>query len=123
MRTLTTFAALTLSLLGAVATVGAQDLGALLQTPPPEDLQAYAEQIQAEVAAIRGLDFNRPINVQNQSFEEFGQYLDKQLAEEIPPEIADNFDAIVRKLGLYRGPEIVDMRATMKLMMQSQAAA
>jgi hypothetical protein len=123
MRTLTTFAALTLSLLLAVATVGAQDLDPLLPTTPPEDPQAYAEQIQAEVAAIRGLDFNRPVRVENQSFEEFGRYLDTQLAEEIPPEIADNFDAIARKLGLYRGPEIVDMRATMKLMMQSQAAA
>ena len=39
MRTLTTFAGLTVSLLWASA-LGAQDLGALVETPPPEDLQA-----------------------------------------------------------------------------------
>jgi hypothetical protein len=122
MRTLMTLAGLMLSMLWAGA-AGGQGLGALGQGAPPEDLQAYAQKIQAEIAAIRGLEFKRPLKVENQSIDDFGAYLDKQLAEDIPAEIADNFDAIVRKLGLYRGPKIEDMRATMKLLLQSQAAA
>lgn len=85
--------------------------------------QAYADVIQEEVAAIRGLPFKKEITAQNQSQDDFDLYLDQQLKKQIPGDRAKYYGKIVRTLGLHRGPQIGDMLDMTKSVMKSQAAA
>ena len=85
--------------------------------------QAYADQIQSEVAEIRGLEFKRSISVEHQSLDDFEVYLDAQLAKQMPEQRVKHFGKVVKKLGLYRGPEIEDLNAMIKMVMKSQAGA
>ena len=63
------------------------------------------------------------MKVENQSTADFGNYLDRMLDLQIPKKLAANYGKVVKKLGLYRGPEIEDLKAMAKKVMQSQAAA
>jgi hypothetical protein len=88
-----------------------------------QDLQSLVTQVHRDVEEIRGLKFKREIKAQNQSVADFGDYLDSVLELQIPDRLAHNYGRIVRKLGLYRGPEIQDLRSMAKKVMQTQAAA
>ena len=92
-------------------------------TPAAPDPVAFAAEISKEVADIRGLPFKRSVGVEIQSQEAFGKYLDKNLDEAVPEALVRHYGKIVRKLGLYRGPEIADFRTVMKGVMTSQAGA
>lgn len=100
---------------------------AAAQFPAPGDAvvdpQALADRIQAEVAEIRGLAFVRPVKVENQSQEEFAIFLERQVAELVPPSIAEHYGTIVRKVGLYRGTADLEFEGLMKGVMTSQVAA
>lgn len=96
---------------------GAQPDPAALEPDP------LAEQIQREVAEIRGLPFKQPVRMATQSIEDFGRYLDSRIEQALPPATAQHYGKIVQKLGLYRGPEIEDGGALMKTVATSQAAA
>lgn len=79
--------------------------------------------IQDAIAEIRGKPFRSPVPAEKQSLEDFRAYLERELDRQIPPEISRDYDAIVRALGLYRGPRIDDYRAMATSVMLSQAAA
>ena len=90
---------------------------------PTIDPVALAARVQLDVEAIRGLPFKHAIPLAKQSPEEFGEHLDKEMVEAVPEAVSDHFGKIVRRLGLYRGPEIEDFRGMMRTVMTSQAAA
>jgi hypothetical protein len=113
--------ALGLLALFAVRNLCAQDTAPATQ--PPVDPVALAAKVQQDVEAIRGLPFKHPIPLAKQSPEDFGRYLDREMTEAVPEAVSEHFGKIVRRLGLYRGPEIQDFRGMMRTVMTSQAAA
>jgi hypothetical protein len=90
---------------------------------PQADLQVIADRIAGEIEQIRGLHFKQPVRVESQSIASFGEYVSRELDEEIPQSIRDNYGTIVRTLGLYRGPPIEDFASTMETVMTSQVGA
>ncbi|MEO8314307.1 MAG: hypothetical protein ABI645_05875, partial [Pseudomonadota bacterium] len=78
--------------------------------PAAADPLEIATRIQKEVVQLRGLPFKKPVPMETQTAEGLGQRMDKELAEAVPTVMAEHFDKIVRRLGLYRGPEIKDYR-------------
>jgi len=110
---------LVLVALGTPGFVAAQ----LPQAEPAPDPQALADRIQGEVAEIRGLPFVRPVTAQSQSPEDFAQYLQRELESVVPPTIAEHYNDIVRKVGLYRGEKDLELTELMKGVMTSQVAA
>lgn len=86
-------------------------------------LESRVARIESQVAEIRGLPFKEEIGVEHQSLDDFGKYLDAELGRQIPEEKNAIYGLVVKKLGLYRGPELTDLRTTVKQMMTSQAAA
>lgn len=66
-------------------------------------LDELAEQVQAKVAAIRGREYKQATRVRQITFEQSRQFLREQLAT--LPKI-DHYWAVVRTLGLYRGPDL-----------------
>ena len=89
---------------------------------PTADAQRTADAIAAEVAGIRGLPL-RAVPVETQSPERFGEYVRGRIDEAVPPSLSGHYDAIVRTLGLYRGPRIDDFPTLMSSVMASQAGA
>lgn len=89
----------------------------------PENLQSQINAIQKEIESIRGEKFKSAVKIKNQSLEDFGRYIDKMLEKQMPKKLVDNYGRIVKKLGLYRGPEIEDYKSLVKMVMLSQAAA
>lgn len=89
----------------------------------PVDPLAMAARIQQEVTDLRGLPFKRPVPVEQQTPEGLGRHMDKQMADALPAAMEKHFDRIVRRLGLYRGPEIGDFRSMMRHVVTSQVAA
>jgi hypothetical protein len=87
------------------------------------DPQVLADIIQAEIAEIRGLPFMQPVRAENQTVEAASAFLDEELAKDIPPALAEHYGKVVRKLGLYRGPDTLDLRTLMKTIVSSQFAA
>jgi hypothetical protein len=85
--------------------------------------QVLSDQIGQQVAQMRGLPFKSTILARNQTIAEFSNYLDKELERQIPPQRARYFGKIVKKLGLYRGPEIENMARLVKAVMTSQTRA
>ncbi|NIR51557.1 hypothetical protein GWO43_23525 [candidate division KSB1 bacterium] len=86
-------------------------------------IQKKIDSLHTEIEEIRGLEFKQQVNVTNQSPEDFGKYLDKMLEMQIPDRLEKNYGKIVKKLGLYLGPEIENFKQMAKMIMQSQAAA
>lgn len=91
------------------------------QTDPA--IQARVDSISRQIEQIRGLEFKRPVRVAKQSTEAFEAYIEEMIALKIPQTRLQNYGKIVRKLGLYRGPEIQDFTALAKLVIRSQAGA
>lgn len=87
------------------------------------ELQRKINAIQKEIVEIRGLKFKHSVQVENQSLEDFGKYLDTLIEKQMPERRVKYYGKIVKKLGLYRGPEIKDFKTLAKMVMQSQAAA
>lgn len=92
-------------------------------TAPPADAQAAADKIAREIEQIRGLTFKQPVRVESQSVESFGEYVSRELDEQVPESIRRHFGLIVRTLGLYRGPPIDDFASMMTTVMTSQIGA
>lgn len=89
----------------------------------PAEPQALADQLSAEVAGIRGLDFREAIAVSNQSLADFEVYLDAEMESSLPADRVDAFGRVARKLGFYRGSVIEDATAVMRELAMSQVAA
>jgi hypothetical protein len=89
----------------------------------PADPLATAARIQREVADLRGLPFKQPVTMEKQTAQGLGLLMDKEMAEAVPAAISAHFDKIVRRLGLYRGPEIKDYKSLMRTVITSQVAA
>lgn len=90
---------------------------------PIEDIGALAAQIQKDVVAIRGLEFKKPVEAKRQTTAELREYLDQRVEPALPSKAELNYGKIVKKLGLYRGPEIQNAPELMKSVVMSQAAA
>lgn len=88
-----------------------------------QTVQSKLDSIQRELEEIRNAKFKHSVKVANQTLDDFGTYLDKMLEKQFSKGVEKNCDKIVRKLGLYRGPEIKDFKSLAKMVMQSQAAA
>jgi len=86
-------------------------------------IEQNVQRYQTEIEGIRGKQFKRLVKSASQSEEDFGAYLENNIDLQIPNELGDNYDKIVRALGLYRGPVITDFKALAKKVLQSQAAA
>jgi hypothetical protein len=80
-------------------------------------------QVEKDLEAIRGLTFRHSVPVAKQTPEDLARYLDQELAKEMPEALSENFDRLVKRLGLYRGPELGNLRDTMRMVMTSQVAA
>jgi hypothetical protein len=91
--------------------------------PAAADPQSVADRIAKEIEQIRGLPFKSAVKAQNQSTEDFGAYVTRELDEAVPVEQRKHFDKIVRTLGLYRGPVIEDFSGMMGAVMTSQVGA
>jgi hypothetical protein len=107
------------ALVAVVGLANSQEAGA----PAKADPQVLADEIQKEVAEIRGMPFKRPVKASQQTTAQFEAYLDKELNESSAINLDKNYGKVVRALGLYRGPEIKDARALIKMVESSQAAA
>jgi hypothetical protein len=81
-------------LVAAIVTV------AVRRAVPPEPL---AIQVQKEVAEIRGLEFRRPVEVRQLSASEARAFVLRELAKS--PTI-DDYWAVMRMVGVYRGPDL-----------------
>jgi len=90
--------------------------------PAPVDPQTLANSVAEEIAQIRGFPFKQNVNVQMQSTADFKEYVGHRVDEVVPQSLRKNYGAIVRTLGLYRGPAI-DFSETMDAVMGSQVAA
>lgn len=91
--------------------------------PPVSDPQTIADTIAREVEDIRGLAFKEPVKAQNQSPEEFRDYISREMNEALPESLRRHYDPIVRALGLYRGPVIEDFSTMMTAVVSSQTGA
>lgn len=85
--------------------------------------QVLADKILEEVEEIRGLEFKKGINAENQTLEEFDEYVDRELKDQMPEARMKHLGRVVQKLGLYRGPVIDDVVELTKNVFRSQAAA
>lgn len=94
------------------------DLGGQLSVSP----KVFAGQVEKDLTELRGLPFKKPIEVQNQSLEDFEKYVDREIGKQVAAEKLKNLSKIVRTVGLYRGPEF-DYMETTKLLLSSQVAA
>jgi hypothetical protein len=82
-----------------------------------------AARIQKDVAEIRGLSFKQAVTMEKQTAAGLGLLMDKEMAEAVPAAMDAHFDKIVRRLGLYRGPQIEDYKGLMRTVITSQVAA
>lgn len=87
------------------------------------DPMVLARSIQKDVAELRGLPFKKAVPMEKQSPEVLGRRMDKEMAHAVRPALVRHFDKIVRRLGLYRGPEIRDFAGMMRTVVTSQIAA
>ncbi len=78
---------------------------------------------QKRLEDLRGEPFKHAVKFATQSPEAFGAYLDETISRQLPESASRNYGKVVRKLGLYSGPELKDFRALARKVMQSQAAA
>jgi hypothetical protein len=90
---------------------------------PQLDVQSRVKKISKEISEIRGINFKQLVKVKSQSFNDFGKYLDEAIEKQMPENRLKYYGKIVKKLGLYRGPEIKDFASMTKAVMQNQVAA
>lgn len=95
----------------------------IVKSAPQLDPAAYIAQVQQDLAALRGLDFKHAVPVARQTPEDLGRYMDREMARDMPEALSANFGKLVKRLGLYRGPELGNLRDTMRMVMTSQVAA
>ena len=86
-------------------------------------MRSQIDSIKSQIEEITGRKFKHPVDVKRQSLDDFGNYVDKMLGKQFSDSLSKNYGKIVKKLGLYRGPEIEDFKSMAKMVMQSQAAA
>lgn len=84
---------------------------------------AQIERIQQEIAEIRGLPFKSTVKAASQTTADFKKRIDQEIDKELTAAVEPYYGQITRKLGLYRGPLIEDMREMMQSVLASQAAA
>lgn len=86
-------------------------------------LQNKIDSLRADIEKIRGKKFKHSVKVENQSMADFEKYLERTLRMQFSETLIENYGRIVKKLGLYRGPDITDFLSLAKMVLQSQAAA
>ncbi len=90
----------------------------------PADTTAHKlSALQTEIEAIRHARFKHPVKAAHQTLDAFSRYIEKELDRQFPPARRRHYGKVIRKVGLYRGPEIADFAATFKAVYLSQAAA
>lgn len=94
-----------------------------IPVPQPVDPAQFVARIEKDVEAIRGLSFKHPVPIALQTPEDLGHYLDEQMRDVVPEALDAHFGKLVQRLGLYRGPELGNLRDTMRMVMTSQVAA
>jgi hypothetical protein len=109
----------------AAAAAAVAGFACAIQVPAaePADPIAIAARIQKEVVELRGLPFKQAVVMEKQTAAGLGLLMDKEMAEAVPAVMDAHFDKIVRRLGLYRGPEIADFKGMMRAVITSQVAA
>ena len=106
-------------LLAFCLVLGPDAVPAQPRTIPTEELRS----IEKNIEALRGMKFKHPVKAAPQSLQDFEQFVLKELEKQMDDDLSRNYGKIVRKLGLYRGPEIEDFREMFKTVYLSQAAA
>ena len=71
-------------------------------------LRRRAREIEGEVSAIRELAFKWPIDVAVQSPSDFKAYAERQMERQFTAAEWENYDPVIRKLGLYSGGAVLD---------------
>ena len=87
-----------------------------------QNLVARIDSIQIEIEKIRGAKFKHVVKVANQSLEDFGKYIDKMLDKQFSESHGKNYGKVVKKLGLYRGPDIKDFKQNNRHRLQLRSA-
>ncbi len=107
------------------ALFAAQIASAQTTIPVPQALDpvAFVARVEGDLTEIRGLAFKHSVPVAKQTPADLGRYVDKEMAREVPDALSDNFGKLVKRLGLYRGPELGNLRDMMRKVMTSQVSA
>ena len=84
----------------------------------PAELLEAVEEIQAQVEAIRGLEFKRPVGLRVASAEDLSRYLAERMDEWTTPEELENQDLVAKLTGLLPADE--DLFATQMELIESQ---
>ena len=101
------------ALLAAVGTVGWAKAAA-----PAEDLARLAREVAKEVEALRGWKFKTPVAQKFASPRDVRAYLDREVAEQCPPEKIKRLEVFLKTVGLL--PAECDLKRTMLDLLQEQ---
>ena len=93
---------------------------ALSQNLP--DLTALSETIKPEVSSIRSLNFVQPFAIRYQTNAEITAFINNEFTQSVPQTIRQNYDLIIRAIGLHHGGMPFDFDA-MKRTLQEQVGA
>jgi hypothetical protein len=85
---------------------------------PPEDLVRLTREVAKEVEALRGWKFKTPVPHKAASPQDVRSYLDREIAEQCPPEKIARLEAFLRMVGLL--PDDCDLKRTMVDLLQEQ---
>jgi hypothetical protein len=112
---------------GALLLTNARPLDAQSQPGRPEagsaQLEALvrlADEVAQEVEALRGWSFKRPITKQFATPEQVRQYIDRQMAADLPLRSIPLVQAMLRTIGLI--PSTCDLKSTYLSLMENQVA-
>jgi hypothetical protein len=83
-------------------------------------LVRLADEVAKEVEALRGWSFKQPITKQLATPEQVRQYVDRQMAAELPPRSIPLVQAMLRTIGLI--PSTCDLKSTYLSLMENQVA-
>jgi len=93
-------------------------LAGVVQAAEPTDLARLAGEVAKEVEALRGWKFKMPVSKRFVTPKDVRAYLDKQVAEQCPPEKVKRLQVFLRMVGLL--PADCDLKRTFLDLLQEQ---
>jgi len=102
--------------LGLVVCIGTAVRAA--ESAPPSDLARLAREVAKEVEALRGWKFKTPVAHKVASPKDVRAYLDRQIAEQCPPEKIRRIETFLRMVGLL--PPDCKLKRTLLGLLQEQ---
>ena len=86
------------------------------------DLTALSETIKPQVSSIRSLNFVQPFTIRYQTNAEITAFINDEFNQSVPQTIRQNYDLLIRAIGLHHGGVPFDFEAMIKAT-QSQIGA